>query len=40
VTHSYPAEELRRAGADAILGELGSLSADWVERLFHPEISP
>lgn len=37
---SYPQDELRRAGADAILANLGSLDNTWVERMFHPEISP
>lgn len=40
VTHSYPAEPLRQAGADLIVSDLRQLDMHWVERVFHPEISP
>ncbi len=40
VTHSYTSDELRKAGADAVIADLSDLNPSWVERLFHPEISP
>lgn len=40
VTHTYGADELRAAGADAVLTDLRRLDPAWVERIFHPEISP
>jgi HAD superfamily hydrolase (TIGR01509 family) len=40
VTHTYPADELRRSGADATIESLTALNPEWVRRLFTPEISP
>jgi HAD superfamily hydrolase (TIGR01509 family) len=40
VTHTYPADELRRAGADATIASLAPLNPDWVRRMFAPEVSP
>ena len=34
VTHTYPAEELNRAGADALVDGLTRLTPDWVARQF------
>lgn len=40
ITNTYPAEVLRRAGADAILTTLEGVGPDWARRLFTPEVSP
>jgi HAD superfamily hydrolase (TIGR01509 family) len=40
VLHSYTEDELRHAGADAILHNLADLNPEWVRRLFLPEVSP
>lgn len=40
VTHTYPADQLRAAGADAILERLSELGPEWVRCLFTPEVSP
>jgi beta-phosphoglucomutase len=34
ITHTYTAEALREAGADAIIDGLGTLSPDWIARRF------
>lgn len=40
VAHTYPAEELRTAGADVVLPDLSTLAPSLIDRLFHPEITP
>jgi HAD superfamily hydrolase (TIGR01509 family) len=40
VAHTYPSDELRRAGADAAIADLAPLNPDWVRLLFAPEVSP
>ena len=40
IAHTYPADELRAAGADAVLDGLDGLDPAWVERFFAPEVSP
>lgn len=40
VTHTYPAEILQRAGADATIEGLERLTPEWVRCLFEPEVSP
>ena len=40
VTHTYPADALRHAGADAVLETLEDLTVDWVKSLFAPGASP
>ncbi|HWE40168.1 MAG TPA: HAD family phosphatase [Isosphaeraceae bacterium] len=40
VAHTYPAAELRDAGADAVLDDLDGLGPAWVEHFFAPEVSP
>jgi HAD superfamily hydrolase (TIGR01509 family) len=40
VPNSYPAEELRAAGADAVVAGLAELTPETVARLFAPEVSP
>jgi HAD superfamily hydrolase (TIGR01509 family) len=40
VAHTYPADQLRAAGADAVLDTLDALSPDWVARSFASEIAP
>jgi HAD superfamily hydrolase (TIGR01509 family) len=40
VTHTYPAETLREAGADAVLEGLSGLDPASLIRLFVPEVSP
>lgn len=40
ITHTYPAGELRAAGADAVLDGLRRLDPAWVVRFFIPEVSP
>jgi HAD superfamily hydrolase (TIGR01509 family) len=40
VEHSYPAEVLRRAGADLVIPDLRGVDADWASRLFRPEVWP
>jgi len=37
VTHTYGAEELRRAGADAVLEDLRTLDPAWIDRTFRRE---
>jgi beta-phosphoglucomutase len=34
VTNTYDADQLRRAGADAVIGELASLTPTWIEQRF------
>lgn len=34
ISNTYSPEELRRAGADAVVSELAALTPDWIERLF------
>jgi HAD superfamily hydrolase (TIGR01509 family) len=40
VTHTYTDEDLRVAGADAVINGLAELTPDSVRRLFSPEVSP
>ncbi len=40
IAHTYPEDQLRDAGADAILPDLCPLNPEWVDRFFHPEITP
>lgn len=40
VSNTYHAEDLRGAGADAVLPGIEDLTVDWVERMFAPEVSP
>jgi HAD superfamily hydrolase (TIGR01509 family) len=37
VAHTYPADQLRSAGADAVLERLDALDPTWIARFFHPE---
>ncbi len=34
VANTYPPEELRRAGADAVIAELAMLTPEWIDRRF------
>ena len=40
IAHTYSADALRAAGADAVLEGLSGLDPAWVERFFDPEVSP
>jgi HAD superfamily hydrolase (TIGR01509 family) len=40
VPHTYTSEQLRAAGADAVVPDLHALSVTWVQRFFAPEVSP
>jgi len=40
ITNTYTENELRDAGADAVLKSLDELNPDWVNHFFIPEISP
>jgi HAD superfamily hydrolase (TIGR01509 family) len=40
VTHTYPADDLRQAGADSVIEGLTELTPATVRRLFLPEVSP
>lgn len=40
VSNTYTEDELRAAGADAVISSLSSLNPDWVIHFFIPEVSP
>lgn len=40
VAHTYPADALRGAGADAVLDRLAGLTPETIRRLFLPDVSP
>lgn len=40
VPHSYPADELRKAGADAVASTLAEITPNWIRSLFLNEVSP
>jgi len=40
IAHTYPEDQLREAGADAVLGDLSPLDPAWIDHFFHPEITP
>jgi HAD superfamily hydrolase (TIGR01509 family) len=40
VSNTYRPDQLRHAGADAVLSGLQELTPPWIERFFAPEVSP
>ena len=40
LSQTYSSEELRQAGSDAVIDSLGTLTPEWIERFFTPEVSP
>jgi beta-phosphoglucomutase len=40
ISHTYSADDLRQAGSDAVIDGLGTLTPEWIERFFTPEVSP
>jgi beta-phosphoglucomutase len=40
ISHTYPADELRAAGGDAVIDGLATLTPEWIDRFFTPEVSP
>ncbi len=40
ISHTYSSDDLRQAGSDAVIDSLGTLTPEWIERFFTPEVSP